>query len=179
MEPPGIYQDSFYEKTHQIPIWRWAVETLPPRTWLVFLLAACRVRHTQHSRLLRRILLLLLARPVALASFPHLNRFHMPRASCGGRLLNCKILLVSGKNTRAGQRSIKNTFHLYMGPGGKIDNKSDCVHWSHLRVVNFSEWFLLKPKAVLLPAPSFPPAVLTWWRLVNAWDVDVSVPGTF
>lgn len=173
MEPPGIYQDLFYEKTHQIPIWRWAVETLPPRTWLVFLLAACLVRRTLHSRLLRRILLLLLARPMALASFLHLNRFHMLRRSCGGRPLNCEILLVSGKKPTAGQRSIKSTFHLYIGPGGKIYNKFDFVHWSPFRVVNFSEWFLLKPNIALLWVPQFPPAV--WHNDVSSMP-DVSVP---
>lgn len=153
MEPPGIYQGSFYEKNHQIPIWRRAAETRPPRTWLVFLLAACLVRRTLHSRLLRRILLLRLARPVALAPLLRLNRFHMARPSRRWKLSNCEILLVSGKRTTAGQTSTKSTFHLYTDRGGKLANKFDFVHWSPLGVVNFSEWFLLKPNGLLLIGP--------------------------
>lgn len=153
----GIYQDSFYERNHHIPIWRCETETLPSRTWFVFLPAARLVRRMLPSRLLVRILFLLLVRPLALAPFPCLNRFHMLYPSCWWELLNCKILLASGKKKKKDNSWGSKQKELIQSGAKTLVvrytiNLILCIR-NPLGVVNFSEWCLLKPNVLMLAVP--------------------------
>lgn len=98
---PAIFQDTSWERNYHVPTWNRATEILP---WFIFLLAASLSvnlsEHTLLSRLLMHILFLLLVRPLGLALFLRINRFHMRDLLCWWKFLNCKILLVSGKRQR-------------------------------------------------------------------------------
>lgn len=81
-------------RNYHIPTRRREAETLPSRTWFIYPLAARRVQPMLLSRLVMNILLLLLARPLGLALFLLINRFHMLTPLCWWKFFSCRILLV-------------------------------------------------------------------------------------